>query len=392
MRVLLPVFACLAVTSLQAATYVGSRACQSCHAATYATWEKTPMANIVRDPKLHPDQVKGDFSKPNPLVTFRLADVAFIYGGVWKQRYFYKKGNDYFMYPAQWDVQNKVWRAFNPAPGTDWWTNVYPNDMTQRPTGPLCDGCHSVGYNIQTHAVSEWNVGCEKCHGPGSDHVASPSKTNIVNPARLDTVRANDVCMQCHSEGRPLKNPIEGRTYDWPVGYVAGDRLADYWRLEDHKLGEKTFTHYADDTAIKNRMQGNDFVQSQMYKRGLTCFTCHNVHGTANNAQLIKPPDELCISCHNAKSPNGPPGDAAAHSHHAANSAGAQCVACHMPQVANQIANVNVRSHTFRVMPPLLTVQFGEPNSCNTCHKDKDAAWAQQNLDRWPDVSPWRMQ
>jgi len=63
MRVLLPVFACLAVTSLQAATYVGSRACQSCHAATYATWEKTPMANIVRDPKLHPDQVKGDFSK-----------------------------------------------------------------------------------------------------------------------------------------------------------------------------------------------------------------------------------------------------------------------------------------------------------------------------------------
>ncbi len=352
------------------------------------------MANIVRDPKLHPEAVKGDFSKPNPLVTFKIEDVAFTYGSVWKQRYFYKKGNDYFAFPAQWDIQNKVWRAYHPAVGSDWWTDTkfYPDDMAQRPTGPLCDGCHSVGYNTTTHEVAEWNVGCEKCHGPGSDHASAPSKTNIVNPARLDSVRASDVCMQCHSEGRPLKNPIDGRTYDWPVGYVAGGRLADYWKFEEHKLGEKTFTHFADGTAIKNRMQGNDFVQSQMYKRGLTCFTCHNIHGTENQANLIKPPDALCISCHNEKTPNGPPGDAAAHTHHAANSAGAQCIACHMPKVANQIAEVNVRSHTFRVMPPLLTTQYNEPNSCNYCHKDKDAAWAQQNLDKWPNISPWRMQ
>ena len=36
-------------------------------------------------------------------------------------------------------------------------------------------------------------------------------------------------------------------------------------------------------------MQGNDFVQSLMYTRGVTCFSCHDVHGTANNADLIKP-------------------------------------------------------------------------------------------------------
>lgn len=350
------------------------------------------MANIVRDPKVHPEAVLGDFSKPNPLVTFKLSDVAFIYGSKWKQRYFYKRGNDYFMYPAQWDVTNGVWRPFNPAPGTDWWTNVYPADMTQRPTGPLCDGCHSVGYDLNTHQPVEWNVGCEKCHGPGSDHVKAPSRANIVNPARLDHVRANDVCMQCHSEGRPLKNPIDGRTFDWPVGYVAGERLADYWKLEEHKLGERTFTHYADGTAIKNRMQGNDFVQSQMYKRGITCFDCHNVHGTQNNADLIKPADSLCLTCHNEHTPNGPAMDAVAHTHHPANSAGAQCVACHMPKVANQIADVNVRSHTFRIAAPELTEQFGEPNSCTWCHKDKDAAWARENLQKWPEVSPWRVQ
>ena len=59
----------------------------------------------------------------------------------------------------------------------------------QRPTGPLCDGCHSVNYNIQTKTVTEWNVGCEKCHGPGAAHAAKPSHENIVNPARLDLFR-----------------------------------------------------------------------------------------------------------------------------------------------------------------------------------------------------------
>ena len=57
-------------------------------------------------------------------------------------------------------------------PNTDWWVPHYPADNMQRPTGPLCDGCHSVNYNIQTKTVTEWNVGCEKCHGPGSEHVA----------------------------------------------------------------------------------------------------------------------------------------------------------------------------------------------------------------------------
>jgi hypothetical protein len=54
----------------------------------------------------------------------------------------------------------------------------------------------------------------------------------------------------------------EGKAYDWPVGYHVGLHLADYWKLEDITLGQTTFTHFADGTAHKNRMQGNDFVQS----------------------------------------------------------------------------------------------------------------------------------
>jgi hypothetical protein len=149
-------------------------------------------------------------------------------------------------------------------PRGDWWASIYPPDNMQRPTGPLCDGCHSVDYNIKTKQVAEWNVGCERCHGPGSEHAAHPTRGDIANPARIDAVAANDTCIQCHSQGQPLSNLIEGKYYDWPVGYNVGLRLQDYWKLEDCTLGETTFYFFPDCTAHKNRMQGNDFAQSVM--------------------------------------------------------------------------------------------------------------------------------
>jgi len=65
-------------------------------------------------------------------------------------------------------------------------------------------------------------------------------------------------------------NPISGAYYDWPVGFRVGLDLKNFWKLEDHKLGEQTFTHFADGMAHKNRMQGNDFVQSAMYTHGIS--------------------------------------------------------------------------------------------------------------------------
>src|SRR5262245_44398282 len=177
------------------AIFVGSAACQGCHAAVYERWSKTRMANVVTDPKAHPETILPDFAKPDPLLTFTRGDIAFVYGSKWKQRYFKKVGDDYFPLPAQWDVTNKVWRPYFVQPKTDWWVPHYPADNMQRPTGPLCDGCHSVNYDVRTKTVTEWNVGCERCHGPGSAHVASPSAANIVNPAKLDFVRANDTCI-----------------------------------------------------------------------------------------------------------------------------------------------------------------------------------------------------
>ena len=376
------------------AHYVGSATCQTCHQEIYGRWTKTRMANVVRDPKVHPDAIIPDLTKPDPLVKFTAKDIAFVYGSHWKQRYFKKVGDDFYPFPAQWDVINKKWLAYHVPDTGDWGAPLYPDpagDNSKRPTGPLCDGCHSVNYDIKTKTVAEWNVGCEKCHGPGSAHAADPKPTNIVNPAKQNYVDASDTCIACHSQGQPLNRVIAGKAYDWPVGYHAGLKLADFWKLEDHKPGELTFTHFPDGTAHKNRMQGNDFVQSLMYARGVTCFSCHDPHGTDNEAMLRKPASEICMTCHAPNGRNGPrAATIEAHTHHAAGSPGSQCVACHMPLIEQTLGKINVASHTFHFVYPSQTEKLNIPNACNVCHQDKTAAWASAAIAGWPERSPWR--
>ena len=377
----------------RSAHYVGSQACEKCHAEIYRRWQKTPMANVVRDPREHPDAILGDLSTNN-VVKFSPDQVAFVYGSLWKQRYFTKVGDDYFPLLVQWEVANRKWSKYNvPATG-DWWAVMYPPDNMNRPTGPLCDGCHSVGYDIHTKKPAEWNVGCERCHGPGGDHATHPTRDNILNPSHMNYVAASDTCIQCHSQGQPLANPIEGKYYDWPVGYDAGLRLQDYWKLESHSPGEAGFYYFADGTARKNRMQGNDFVQSAMYRHGVTCFDCHDAHGTENYAQLRKPADKLCLDCHGPLSPNGPrTATLEEHTRHKDGSAGASCVACHMPAIQTEgVPNTFVHAHTFRFVTPAMTEQYKMPNPCTSCHTDKTTAWATDMLRHWDERSPWRVE
>jgi predicted CXXCH cytochrome family protein len=380
---------------ITSAHYVGSQSCEKCHAEIYERWKKTTMANVVRDPQQHPNAIIPDLATNN-VYKFTKDQVAFVYGSIWKQRYFTKIGDDYYPLPVQWEVVNRKWSKYVvPPKGGDWWASFYPPDNMHRPTGPLCDGCHSEGYDIHTKQVAEWNVGCERCHGPGSEHVAHPARGNSLNPAHLDYVAASDTCIQCHSQGQPLSNPIEGKYYDWPVGYHVGLKLQDFWKLEEHTLGEPAnFFYYPDGTAHKNRMQGNDFVQSVMYRRGVTCFDCHDVHGTDNYAQLRKPADKLCLDCHGPLSPNGPrTATLEEHTHHKDGSPGSQCVACHMPAIETEgPPNTYVHAHTFGFITPEMTDKYKIPNPCTSCHTDKSTAWATGEMRQWTERSPWRVE
>ncbi|MES2219466.1 MAG: multiheme c-type cytochrome [Acidobacteriota bacterium] len=376
------------------AHYVGSQPCEKCHGGIYSRWRKTPMANVVRDPRTHPDAILADFSHAPSYVDFKPSQIAFVYGSIWKQNYFTRVGNEYYPLPAKWDIVHKKWVPYLAKKGEDWWAQHYPPRNMDHPTGPTCNGCHAVNYNIETHTVTEWNVGCERCHGPGSEHVAHPSRGNILNAANMDYVAANDTCIQCHSQGQPLTNPIQGQYYDWPVGYQVGLKLQDFWKLQDHTLGEQTFYYFPDGTAHKNRMQGNDFAQSVMYRHRITCASCHDVHGTNNYAELRKPANVICLDCHGPLSPNGPrAATLEEHTHHKAGTPGSECVACHMPKIEMAgVPGAFVHAHTFHFITPNMTDKYKIPNPCTSCHTDKSTAWATEALRHWPERSPWRME
>jgi len=54
-----------------------------------------------------------------------------------------------------------------------------------------------------------------------------------------------------------------------------------------------------------------------------------------------------------------------------------------MPKIEQTVADVNVRSHTFRFVTPEETDSLKVPNACNLCHKDKTAAWSKDALKGW---------
>ena len=343
----------------------------------YRRWKRTPMANVVRDPREHPDAIIPDLKTNTvaPLRSIRSPSSTAASGSSATSR---GMGDDYYPLPVQWDIGNKTWRPYHVADtGADWWTAYYPSDNLQRPTGPTCDGCHAVNYDIRAKKPPSGMSAARHATVLGAITSHSRRATNMFNPSQADAIASTDTCVQCHSQGQPRGGLIEGKAYDWPVGYHVGLRLQDYWKLEPHTLGETSFTHYADGTAHKNRMQGNDFVQSLMYRRGVTCASCHDAHGTDHYAQLRKPVETICLDCHAPNGPNGPHvASFEAHTLHKTGSAGSQCVACHMPKIASEgVPGSFVRSHTFRFVTPSMTTKYKIPNPCASCHTDKSPAW-----------------
>ena len=185
-------------------TYVGSKACQRCHAPIYERWSKTRMANVVRDPREHPEAIIPDFSKPDPLVTFthdrrrarvrQQVEAALLHEG--RRR----------LLPARRAVGRHA-QAVASVPRasrtpTGGCRSIRPT-TAKRPTGPLCDGCHSVNYDIQTK--SRDRVERRLREVPRTRQRARPptrSAPNIVNPAQA-RLRAR----QRHLHPVPLAGP-----------------------------------------------------------------------------------------------------------------------------------------------------------------------------------------
>jgi len=98
----------------------------------------------------------------------------------------------------------KTWKASKH--GHAWDTLVKAENDPKRYGWPVtkypdCVSCHTVGYGQQTgfktfEATPQLaNVGCERCHGPGSGHIASAGKKKL---GIIGGVLKSELCAQCH--------------------------------------------------------------------------------------------------------------------------------------------------------------------------------------------------
>jgi len=186
------------------------------------------------------------------------------------------------------------------------------------------------------------NIGCETCHGPGSEHAAaSGNGVAIVTPGNLSTERASIICGQCHSRPQGITNTF-GVSNDQPVDFDGkmmrpGTSRADYLANNTGRHDAKTSDFWADGLHSKSHhQQYTDFIASVKYRNGSalkTCTDCHDVHapGTDRHQLSGTTDNSLCISCHAAKS------DVVAHMTSKTGvsmGAGTQCIDCHFTKTA----------------------------------------------------------
>lgn len=222
-----------------------------------------------------------------------------------------------FQLPLTWYTQERAW---NMSPGYD---NATPPDFT-RLVDDTCLFCHN-GY--PQNGVPAQGIDCQRCHGPGSEHVRLASAGNaahdeirrsIVNPKRLSADRQMDICMQCHLETTSAELPQMLRRFNrQPFSFKPGEPLGAYMVHFDHAPGKG----HDDKFEIVN--QAYRLRQSACFRESdgkMTCSSCHDPHSVPRGAAAVEHYRTKCMSCHpSVKQPSHPP------------LAGANCVSCHMP-------------------------------------------------------------
>ncbi len=248
-------------------------------------------------------------------------------GGIWAEypiAYVIGSGNHAFAYlirigdflfqsPVSYYTKRNVWAM---APGFE---QDREPDFT-RPVSAECLLCHSGtsfpvgGINrYKPPIIGELAISCERCHGSTDAHVQHPSRTNIVNPARLSPGARNSVCEQCHLTGEArILNP--GHTLaDFQVGKELESAFSVY--VFDVPKSAK-----ADESikVVSHAEQLRKSVCARSSDERLWCGTCHDPHNFPVDKKAFY--REKCLSCHG--------GQQLAAKHPVASD---DCVSCHMP-------------------------------------------------------------
>jgi predicted CXXCH cytochrome family protein len=387
------------------ATYVGEAACVKCHAGIGSQWSQSRHSKMVQPATVA--SVRGDFNRGvvklrgEPYTLRRrngefYISESYLTGKPVEHRVQYTLGNRriqlylttladgrIIVLPPSWDILRKEW--FHDLDIDD--PEDEPGVQTQL-WNKSCYSCHvsqeEKNFDLEKNAYKttwlNFGTNCERCHGPGSQHVSHYSAAqpptgparDIVLQTRLDPARNTMVCAQCHSF-RDI----------YVQGFGAGDDYYSYFMpMLEYNLPDDGDPAYWPDN--RTRRFSNDAFglwQSECFlKGGVTCVGCHvDAHDAEieHNPQLRPDANALCTRCHENI------GKAlSAHTHHAPSSGGSSCVECHMPRTVISI-KAQIRDHSMSIPVPENTIRHGIPNACNQCHKDQTAQWTLERMNQW---------
>jgi Flp pilus assembly protein TadD len=309
-----------------------------------------------------------------------------------------------------------AWDARPKEKGGQRWFHLYPDEKIghddvlhwtklNQNWNFMCAECHSTGLRKNYDAErdryattwSEISVGCEACHGQGSNHAAwaraqqswwpfnrpddrskgllarlneregviwthDPVSGNVRRNLPANLLRAEvETCGRCHARRSEISEK-------WVPGR---------WLQDTHTIAAPLARDvYWPDGQMRDVVEAYNYVpfkQSRMFAAGVTCSNCHDPH---SGKQRIAG-DGVCLQCHASEIYAG-----AKHSRHEQTADAPNCISCHMPAHTYMVIDTR-HDHSLRVPRPDLSVKLGTPNACNDCHKEKSAQWAADAVERW---------
>ena len=239
------------------------------------------------------------------------------------------------------------------------------NVRFNRALGAECLACH-VGRMTpdpeQPHRFlppyfQELSIGCERCHGPGQQHVRLQETSAgrhadqlIVNPGKLAPRLRESICHECHFHGK-LRVLRYGRK---PTDFRPGKPLEDTWLI--FTGGESVL----EDGTTKAVSQVEQMHASRCYAQSdgkLGCISCHDPHARPAQGKSAAHYQLKCNACHAQRGCTLPL------EKRQAPPANDSCIYCHMPsRSAHDIVHASQTDH--RVLrDPEASTALSEPSS-----------------------------